>query len=78
MSKWISVKDEMPKQKGRYLVNGTYKISIKSFYKGSFYSHKNVLNYMSEKEMDEWFNGAQKFTGVTHWMELSSPYEAKK
>lgn len=73
--KWINVNERLPEKNGRYLVCGMFMISIKSFYEGFFYSTRNVMSYMSKKEMDDWFRDAKKCKGVKYWQNL--PEEPK-
>lgn len=72
---WISVKDKLPKEDGKYLV----------WWSGSLASYPEILEYSRSRKSfgywdDEeggmiWYRKASKGCGISHWMNLPEPPE---
>ena len=72
MSKWVSVKDKLPKKNNDYLcVLNTHTISVCSF----AHNLKKVDKYDFDAKKSGWYDydsewGYYEITNVTHWMPL--------
>jgi hypothetical protein len=65
MSEWISVKDRLPEQDGKYLLLVQKRHSIGTFYNGYFYKSTAPKRYYKS-----WLTENKRYVCVTHWMAL--------
>jgi hypothetical protein len=78
MSEWISVKERLPEEKGKYLVyNGGFAVGV-GYMKVAWFTHRydGVEEHLLGRTM--WYDydseyGDYEIRSVTHWMPLPEP-----
>ena len=71
-SEWISVKDRLPENEGKYILLVQKRHVIATFYQGNFYKSRAPKRYYKN-----WLTENKQYSTVTHWMPLPEPPQSE-
>lgn len=80
MSEWISVKERLPKESGRYLV---FQVKASHMHNCAAMNYPlpccepNIAYYNHYCNGWEWYSGTHQICDPTHWIPLPKPPEEK-